>query len=127
MNLTFDNRPLGFAICEGYTNGDSTVNVNAIISKVDDESNNSILVGRQIMEINGKNCVGIPFDCITNWLKSMEMPLDIVFARPSHVKIILQLIKITFNVVSLFLQCVMTILGFVDIFFHANSILKNSN
>lgn len=80
--LHFDNRPLGFKVRGGDTSGSGAEDTNAIIASVDDEEHDSILIGTQIMAINSRDCVGIPFDCITHWLTSLELPLDIVFSRP---------------------------------------------
>merc|ERR1711879_491346 len=79
--LHFDNRPLGFKI-RALDGGGAAEDTNAIIASVDDEANDSQLIGCQIMEINHRNCVGIPFDCITHWLTTMDLPLTIEFQRP---------------------------------------------
>lgn len=74
--LHFKYRPLGFKVRGGEDDQ------NAIIASVDDETNDSILIGTQIMEINDRNCVDVPFDGITHWLTTMDLPLTIIFQRP---------------------------------------------
>merc|ERR1719499_1657336 len=79
--MRFDHRPLGFKIKEGENEQ------NGIIVSVDDEAADSILIGTQIMEINGVDCVNVPFNSITKWLKSVELPVGIVFQRPPREKV----------------------------------------
>ena len=77
--MDFKYRPLGFKVRAGE--GDR----NAIIASVDDETNDAILIGTQIMEINDRNCVDVAFDGITHWLTTKDLPLTIVFQRPPGV------------------------------------------